>query len=172
MTNYKEIVTKTVIGKAKKISHDEYKISTEQIPNTVLGCWIINHSFNGTNNNGKVLIKGSFDLNIWYSYDNDTKTMVSNQRVNYTDEMQISLKSDNNLNDNSEIIVRSLKQPTVTDVSIINNEIDLKVEKELGVEVVGDAKLRISVEDEDDDYEIITDDEQNIDEVNDEYIDS
>ena len=29
MSNYKEIVTKTVIGKAKKISHNEYKLTPE-----------------------------------------------------------------------------------------------------------------------------------------------
>ena len=43
MANYKEIVTKTVIGKAKKTSKNEFEITTEQYPNTVLGCWVINH---------------------------------------------------------------------------------------------------------------------------------
>ena len=43
MSNYKEIVTKAVVGKAKKTSAGDYTISTEEIPNTVLGCWVINH---------------------------------------------------------------------------------------------------------------------------------
>ena len=31
MANYKEIVTKAVVGKAKKISHNDYSLKTEEI---------------------------------------------------------------------------------------------------------------------------------------------
>lgn len=40
---YKEIVTKAVIGKGKKKYKNKYQIQTEQVPSTILGCWIINH---------------------------------------------------------------------------------------------------------------------------------
>lgn len=43
MANFKEIVTKAIIGKAKKSSSNKYTLETEQVPNTVLGCWVINH---------------------------------------------------------------------------------------------------------------------------------
>ena len=43
MSNYREIVTKTIIGKGKKEYSNKYSLKTEQTPNTVLGCWIINH---------------------------------------------------------------------------------------------------------------------------------
>ncbi len=171
MTNYKEIVTKAVIGKAKKISHNEYDMYPEEIPNTVLGCWVINHTFRGNNTNGKVAINGAFDVNVWYSYDNDTKTKVSTERYSYEDLMQISLKDNATLDNSSEIIVRSLKQPTVTDVNIVDNKITIKIEKELGVEIVGDTKIKVTAIDEDDEYEIITE-ENNLEEINDEYLDS
>ena len=142
MTSYKEIVTKAVVGKAKKITHNEYHLIPDEIPNTILGCWVINHYFNGTNSNGSVLVKGSFDINVWYSYDNDTKTKVNTQRFSYDDLMQISLKDDATLDDKSEIIVRSLKQPNVTDVDILNNEVVLNVEKELGIDLITLAKIQ------------------------------
>ena len=41
--NYKEIVTKAVIGKSKKTSTDEYSILLEENISNVLGCWVINH---------------------------------------------------------------------------------------------------------------------------------
>ena len=41
--NYKEIVTKAVIGKSKKTSKDEYSILVEEDIGNVLGCWVINH---------------------------------------------------------------------------------------------------------------------------------
>lgn len=40
---FKEIVTKAVIGKGKKYFKNSYTITTEDIPTTVLGCWVINH---------------------------------------------------------------------------------------------------------------------------------
>ena len=39
--NYKEIVTKAVIGKSKKTSKDEYSILVEEDISNVLGCWVI-----------------------------------------------------------------------------------------------------------------------------------
>jgi len=177
MSNYKEIVTKAVVGKAKKTSAGDYTISTEEIPNTVLGCWVINHTFKGTNNGGSVLINGAFDVNVWYSYDNDSKTAVSTERFNYSDVMNVRLKDNKMITDKSEIIVRSLKQPTVTEVKIDEGVVKLNIEKELGVEVVGDTKIKVSIEDDEDDYEVITDEdilsekeEEVIDSVNEEYI--
>ena len=177
MANYKEIVTKAVVGKAKKISHNDYSLKTEEVPNTVLGCWVINHTFNGQNNNGSVLLNGSFDINVWYSYDNDTKTSVSTQRFNYSDQMNVRLKDNANLTNSSEIIVRSLKQPTVTDVKIVDGLVNLNVEKELGVEIVGDTKLKVSVEEDEDEYEVIEEYvadnvvDDNIDDINENFLD-
>ncbi len=174
MSNYREIVTKAVIGKAKKTSGNKFNVQTEERPDTVLGCWVINNTFNGTNNRGSVLINGAFDVNVWYSYDNDTKTAVSTQRFTYTDRMNVPLKNDTVLDNNSEIIVRSLKQPTVTNVDINNGLVELTIEKELGVEIVGNTKVKISVEDVDDDYEELIDEELDnaIEEINEEYLDT
>lgn len=174
MTSYKEIVTKAVIGKSKKNSHNEYKIIPDEKADTVLGCWVINHTFNGTNHDGKVLINGTFDINVWYSYDNDTKTMVSSRKFSYQDIMPVTLKDQAVLDNNSEIIVRSLRQPNVTDVNLIGGEIVMNVEKELGVEIVGDTKLKVSVEEDEDEYELISDDitTDNIDDVKEDFLDS
>lgn len=167
---FKEIVTKAVVGKAKKTSSNEFSLHAENNPNTVLGCWVINHSFIGKNDNNKISIDGAFDVNVWYSYDADSKTAVSTKRFTYKDTINVPLKEDATLSDDSEIIVRCLKQPTVDNVSIKDGVINLKVEKELGVEIVGDTKVKINVEDDYDDYEEvfdeITDEEiNNIDET-------
>ena len=174
MSNFREIVTKAVIGKAKKTSGNKFTLETEERPNTVLGCWVINNTFNGTNNNGSVLVNGAFDVNVWYSYDNDTKTAVTTKRFNYTDKMHVPLKNDTILDNNSEIIVRSLKQPTVTNVDIKNGLVELTIEKELGVEIVGNTKVKISVEDEFDDYEEVIDEqiEDEIDTLDDNYLET
>lgn len=173
MSNFKEIVTKTVIGKAKKTSRNEIKINPEQTPNTVLGCWVINHSFSGENDKGNVKLNGSYDVNVWYSYDSDHKTAVTTKTFNYTDSINVPIKNDGNITDESEIIVRSLKQPTVNSVKINGNDVDLIIEKEMGVEVVGEGKIKVSIEDDEDDYEEVFDDtkfDEVVSEIDTEYL--
>lgn len=43
MASYREIVTKSVIGKGKKTFTNSYTLQPEQTPTTILGCWVINH---------------------------------------------------------------------------------------------------------------------------------
>ncbi len=149
--NYKEIVTKAVIGKSKKICKDEYSILVEEDISNVLGCWVINHTFKGYNSNGKVAVNGSYDVNVWYSYDNNTKTNVIARTFNYSDIINVNLKD--KLTDGNEIIVRSLTAPSASNVNVEDNTLKLTVEKELGVEIVGDIKVKINVLDDYDDYE-------------------
>ena len=157
MAYFKEIVTKAIIGKGKKTTNVDHTITTDDLVNTVLGCWVINHTFNGINNGGKILVNGSYDINIWYSYDNNTKTNVLVKRFNYQDSMNVKIKENGEFTNTSEIIVRTLTQPSVTDVNVDGNNISLSVHKEMGVEVVGDTTVRVSVDDEFEDYEEIPD---------------
>jgi len=164
MSSYKEIVTKTVIGKGKKSFNDKYSIDVNDNLSNILGCWVINHKFNGTMENNDVLVNGSFDVNIWYSYDNDTKTNVIHDTISYND--LISIKSRIKTNKDSEIIVKTLRQPECMDVKINNNTIDFTIEKELGIEVVGDEKIKILTEDNEDDWQNLNDlDEKISDEI-------
>ena len=172
MASYKEIVTKAVIGKEKKTNSMHFSFTPDENVNTVLGCWVINHTFSGSNQNGKVGVTGSFDVNVWYSYDGDTKTKVNTKKFGYNELLAVPLRDSATLTNNSEIIVRSLKQPSVTNVSVTDGNIVLDIEKELGVEIVGDTKIKVPIEDVDDDYEEIVDEEDvsGIDEVNENYL--
>lgn len=157
---YKEIVTKAVIGKGKKSFKNSYNLLAEHNPNTVLGCWVINHTFKGEVKDGKVLVDGNFDVNIWYSYDNDKKTSVEAKNISYTESLNVKTKN-NQVLDGSNIIVRVLKQPTCSNVNIKEDVIDFDIEKELGIEVVNDEKVRIEVTDDDDKWDIIDEDVDN-----------
>lgn len=170
MATLKEIVTKAVVGKTKKSSKEELVIETEATVDTVLGCWVINHSFSGHNNNGKVDIEGSYDINVWYAFDSNSKTNVLVRKFTYQENVNIKLKPDAVFDNSNEIIVRSLSAPSVTDVKVDGNKIKLTTEKELGVEVVGDMKVRIAVEEDIDDYEDDIDPEKITMDINDDYL--
>lgn len=160
---YKEIVTKAVIGKGKKTFRNTYELRTTDKIDTVLGCWVINHTMSGSNDNGRVRINGSFDVNIWYSYDNNTKTNVEARKISYTEIVNVHLKESTTLTNDSEILITSLKNPTVIDVSSKDNLITYEIEKELGIEIIGDAKVKIQIMDSDyEDYDIIDDTDEEI----------
>ncbi len=157
MAAYKEIVTKAIIGKGKKYFKNNYTLTPEEKPTTILGCWIINHQYRGFQSNGKIVIEGSYDVNIWYSYDNNSKTSVVTKKEEYSEAVNLTRRNDSNITDDTSIIVRGLKQPTCSGVEIQDGNINYTVEKELGIEIIGETKMKISVEDDEEPWEIIDD---------------
>lgn len=171
MANYREIVTKAVIAKGKKTFITNDSVSVDNSPSTVLGCWVINHNFKGTKNGDTININGSYDVNIWYSYDNDTKTDVVKVTNNYNEIIHMRETSTDTLSE--EIIIRSLKQPNCIKTDIENNKINYSIEKELGIELVGDVKVKIETSLEEDPWEEIleeADTDREIDKVSEDYI--
>ena len=170
MSKYREIVTKAVIGKGKKYFKNKYSVNSEITPSTILGCWIVNHKFKGRLDNDDALVDGSFDINIWYSSDNNTKTNVIKETINYNEIINIKSKIDADL-DSSEIIVKVLKQPECLNVNINGNTIDFEIEKELGIELVGDTKVKILTEDDEDEWQVFDDKiEEEIDKIDENFI--
>lgn len=176
MALYKEIVTKAIVGKGKKYFKDTYNIEVDNNPTTILGCWVINHKFKGYKNGDKIGVNGSFDVNIWYSYDKDSKTMVATKKIDYTNNFNVKIKDTVDLSLDTDIIVKPLKQPTCSSVNIDGKLINFDIEKELGIEIVGETKVKIAIEEDEDPWDDIIDDidEKVMDEiddsVNEEYI--
>ena len=144
MSNYKEIVTKAVVGKGKKTTIDNHIVELNTNPSTILGCWIINHEFEGSKENDSVKVKGSFDTNIWYSKDDNKSTDVYKDTVTY--EEIVPIKQLEEFDGQDEIIVRAVKQPTVTKAELKEGKIEYTIEKTIAAELVGDTKIKIGVE--------------------------
>lgn len=177
MAAYKEIVTKAIIGKGKKFFKNNYSVEAKEATN-VLGCWVINHKFKGYKSGDKIGVDGSYDVNIWYSYDNDSKTTVINKKVEYNDLFNVRVKENADLSGDTDIIVRTLKQPNCSKVNIQDGTIYFDVEKELGVEIVGETKVKIAIEEDEEPWDEIDDDiteelEQEIESsIQEEYLDN
>ena len=165
MNNYREIVTKAVVSKGKKLFTSTNSVTVNN-PSTILGCWVINHNFNGVKEGNKIIIDGSYDVNIWYSYDNDTKTDVVRETNKYSEVINMRERDNSS---GEEIIVRSLKQPNCVKVDIDNNNIVYTIEKELGIELVGDIKVKIEANLEEDPWDEIVE-ENTMDEINEDFI--
>ena len=165
MSNYKEIVTKAVVSKGKKLFTSTNTVTVNN-PSTILGCWVINHNFNGVKSDNKIIIDGSYDVNIWYSFDNDTKTDVVKENIKYSE--VINMRDRDNVS-GEEIIVRSLKQPNCVKVDIDGNNIIYTIEKELGIELVGDIKVKIEANLEEDPWDEIVE-EKDIENIKEDFI--
>ena len=166
---FKEIVTKAVIGKGKKSFKNTYNMLIENNADTILGCWVINHNFKGSELNGRIIIDGSFDVNIWYSYDNDTKTAVATKNVKYSEKINMNTKEGTSVV-GSDIIVRALKQPNCINVSIKDDVVEFDIEKELGIEIVNDTKVKIAIEEDEEPWDIIGESEEDIEKKIDEEV--
>lgn len=157
MTNFKEIVTKAVIGKGKKTFTTTNSTTTECNATTILGCWVINHNFKGYKTGDTITVEGSYDINIWYSCQDDTKTEVVRQTDTYKETVTIPRRNQTDISSDEEIIVRSLRQPSCVKVEIVDGKIVYTIEKELGIEIVGDTKVKIATADEEDEWDVIDD---------------
>jgi len=163
--NYKEIVTKAIIGKGKKEFKNDYSVLVDKEIDNVLGCWVINHKIKGVKDGEYIKIIGSYDINIWFSYDNNTKTDVINNSMDYEERVRVKIRENGEFDDSIEIIIRCLKNPCCIDVSNIGKNIKYTISKELGIEILGDTKIRIPISNNEDEYDLIIDESSIGDEI-------
>lgn len=168
--DYREIITKAVCGKGKKFTQASHSITPSHRPSSILGCWVINHLYNAKKKSeDTVEINGSYDINVWYSFNDNTKTEVVTERVTYTDIIPLSVKDDKCINDEFDVIARVTQQPNCLECKIASkgHKIVVEIEREFVVQIIGETKIAVRVDpssnnfedDEDDwDYEL-TDDE-------------
>lgn len=143
---YREIVTKAVVGKGRIFNNNEAIVSPINKPSKVLGCWIINHYCICSYENNNAVAKGKYDLHIWYGFDSDKDTTIHKQTVDYIENFTLKMKNDEVLNEENELIIKCLKYPTCTSLNLKDDgTIGVNIEKELILDVIGEATLKVQV---------------------------
>ncbi|BAB06089.1 outer spore coat protein CotE [Halalkalibacterium halodurans] len=145
--NYREIITKAVCGKGRKFSQASHKISPSEKPSSILGCWIINHKYSADKKGENVEVQGSYDINVWFSYKNNTKTDVATQTVSYTDIIPLTMRDENVLSKEMDVVARPIQQPNTLEATIAESgvHVDVQVEREFVVECIGETKVAVAV---------------------------
>ncbi|MEG1559067.1 MAG: outer spore coat protein CotE [Bacilli bacterium] len=141
MNEYKEIVTKAVISKETKKINIKFDALVERNITKVIGAYILNNEVCGKIDEGVVKINGVFDTNIWYSYDNNTKTDVITSKNNYEE----ILKVDKDILDGdlAEVKVKCITPPVCTNAIHKKNKISYVLDFELQMQLVGEVTIRI-----------------------------
>jgi len=146
MNDIREIVTKAVTAKGKKRFAIASSLSDlNSSADSILGCWIINHKFKARKSDETVEVQGSYDINVWYSYDNNTKTEVARETIEYGDYVNVHRLIRDYLSEGDEVIARTIQQPTCIDARIEDGAIVVEVELENVVEVIGETKMRVAI---------------------------
>ncbi|MGN8646910.1 outer spore coat protein CotE [Gracilibacillus sp. HCP3S3_G5_1] len=175
---YREIITKAVIGKGRKFKQETNTIVPTHRPSSILGCWIINHNYRAKLvKDDTVEIRGSYDVNVWYAYNDNTKTEVVSERVEYSDHIPLSIRDKHHIGDECDVIAKVIQQPNCLECSIESkgNKIKVDVEREFLVEVIGETKVSVKVDPkgkvyDDEDWDLaISDDE--FDEIDPDFLD-
>lgn len=147
MAEYREVITRAVTGKGRKFTQSKHTISPTHRPTSILGCWVINHKYDAKKVDDTVEVNGSYDINVWYSHTDNTKTEVVTETVSYKDVVRLRYKDENSTGDEHEVIARVLQQPNCLEANIAANEsrVDVQVEREFLTEIIGETKITVEV---------------------------
>ena len=145
MNEIREIVTRAVVAKGKKVFNLVEKIRTSEKPYSILGCWIINHEFEASKINEVIKLDGEFEVNIWFSTNNNTKTDIIRETITYKKEIVTKTIVKDYLENTDDILARIIQHPTVTNAKIIDDTVQLDITFEIIAEIIGETKMKVTV---------------------------
>ena len=148
----------------RKTFSNHYNLTPEQVPTTILGCWVINHNFKGYKNGDKIEVDGSCDVNIWYAYDNNTQTEIARAKTTYQGVIKVRDIVCDATTDHKDVIVRILQQPTCTNACINDGNIEVEVVFDALAEIIGETKMMVNVYNCNDTFDTIDNFENEINE--------
>ena len=145
MNEIREIVTRAVVAKGKKVFNLVEKIKTKEKPYSILGCWIINHEFEASRINEVIKLDGEFEINIWFSTNNNTKTDIIRETITYKKEIVTKTVVKNYLENTDDILARIVQHPTVTNAKIMDDIVQVDITFEIIAEIIGETKMKVTV---------------------------
>ncbi|WP_019119210.1 outer spore coat protein CotE [Brevibacillus massiliensis] len=141
----RELIAKAVCGKGQKYSTTTQTILPSHTPSTILGCWLINNSFQAEKVGDAIEITGTCDVNLWYSFADNTQTEVKKETISYHETVPLSYY-DTNCRGDLEIIARAVEQPKCVKAEISGGgTVTIRIEMEYAVEIIGETKMCVVV---------------------------
>ncbi len=143
----REIITKAVCGKGRKFSQVTHTVTPPNLPTSILGAWIINHQYEAVRSGDGIEVVGTYDINIWYSYDRNSKTDVAKETVSYAELVPLSNVDPKHRKSTEEVYAESTQEPNCVEASVSSNGsgVMIRVEREFEVEMVAETKVCVVV---------------------------
>lgn len=146
-THCREVITKAVCGKGRKFSQVTHTVTPPHTPSSILGAWVINHEYEAVKSNDGVEVVGTYDINIWYSYDKNKSTDVAKETVSYVELVPLSYLDSKHRASTVEVSAVATQDPNCVEanVSSAGNAVVIRVEREFQVEMVAETKVCVLV---------------------------
>ena len=143
----REIITKAICGKGRKFSTVTHTVTPPNNPTSILGAWIINHQYEAVAAADGIEVVGTYDLDIWYSYDKNSKTDVAKETVSYVERVPLSYLDPNHRSSTVEVSAEAVQEPSCVEANVSSNgrSVVLRVEREYAVELVAETKIFVKV---------------------------
>ncbi|BBI33624.1 outer spore coat protein CotE [Cohnella abietis] len=144
----REIITKAVCGKGRKFSTITHTVTPPHHPTSILGAWIINHQYEAVKSGDGIEVIGSYDINIWYSYNKNSQTDVAKETVSYVEVVPLSYVDPKHRSTTEEVSADATHEPNCVEATISSNgsSVLIRVEREFAVEMVAETKVFVVVD--------------------------
>ncbi|MWV42218.1 outer spore coat protein CotE [Paenibacillus sp. HJL G12] len=143
----REIITKAICGKGRKFSTVTHTVTPPHSPTSILGAWIINHQYEAVAAGDGIEVIGTYDINIWYSYDKNSQTDVAKETVSYVELVPLSYLDPKHRASTVEVSAEATQEPSCVEASVSSGggNVIIRVEREFCVELVAETKVRVLV---------------------------
>lgn len=162
----REIITKAVCGKGRKFSTVTHTVTPPHNPTSILGAWVINHQYEAVRAGDGIEVIGTYDINIWYSYDRNSQTDVAKESVSYVEHVPLSYLDPKHRASTQEVSAEATQEPNCVEASVSSSKssVSIRVEREFAVEMVAETKVCVKIcpngcgDDDDKDYDFAGED--------------
>lgn len=143
----REIITKAVCGKGRKFSTSTHTFTPPHRPTNILGAWVINTKYEAVKTASGVEINGTYDIDVWYAYGNNSNTEVVKEHVSFTDNVPLYYLDPKSRLSSSEVYAETITEPNCIEANISSNgeNIVVRVEREFAVEIIAETKVSVAV---------------------------
>jgi spore coat protein E len=143
----REIITKAVCGKGRKFSHVSHTVTPPFSPSSILGAWLINNQYEAIQSGDGVEVVGTYDINIWYSHDRNTKTDVAKETVTYVEIVPLTYLDKKHKSATAEVSAVATQEPNCVEASVSSSgdSVVIRVEREFQVEMIAETKVCVKV---------------------------
>ncbi|MCY9515878.1 outer spore coat protein CotE [Paenibacillus apiarius] len=143
----RQIITKAICGKGRKFSVVTHTVTPPHHPTSILGAWIINHQYESVRAGDGIEVIGTYDINIWYSYNNNSQTDVAKETVSYVDLVPLSYVDPKHRAATEEVSAEAIQEPNCVEASVSSSGtgVMIRVEREFSVEMVAETKVCVRV---------------------------
>jgi len=151
MGTLREIFVKAVCARGKRSCARLHRFRTKYHPEDLLGCRITNHRYASSMDGDDVVVAGSYDIHVWYSYIDDAtgrvQTAVSVQTVEFEERLPVRFIGGSSAGvANPSCRLTATRHPRATEVSLdADGVVQVAVEDGYAAEVIGDTTLWVPV---------------------------